>query len=158
MKRIKRVERFLSKENKFLSLILVLLLIFTSIGAKKIIEDFAIAKRDTNAKIVATEALSNVKIGWGIKREKDHKQPDLGKVNNELINKYEGISIGNNEKKYIYITFDQGYEAGYTEKILDVLKENNVPATFFITAHYLNTREDLVKRMIDEGHIVGNHC
>ena len=65
--------------------------------------------------------------------------------------------MGNSEKKYIYITFDEGYEAGYTEKILDTLKENNVKATFFITAHYLNTNEEVVKRMIDEGHIVGNH-
>ena len=65
--------------------------------------------------------------------------------------------MGNSEDKYVYLTFDAGYEAGYTEKILDVLKENNVTATFFITGHYLNTAEDLVKRMIDEGHIVGNH-
>ena len=50
-----------------------------------------------------------------------------------------------------------GYEAGYMEKILEVLKKNNVKACFFITAHYLNTQPDLVKRMIDEGHIVGNH-
>ena len=105
----------------------------------------------------AQTTLSNKKIGWGIKREKDNKQPDLGKVNAELINKYEGYCMGNSEKKYIYITFDEGYEAGYTEKILDTLKENNVKATFFITAHYLNTNEELVKRMIDEGHIVGNH-
>ena len=105
----------------------------------------------------AGTALSNKKIGWGIKREKDNKQPDLGKVNAELINKYEGYCMGNSGKKYIYITFDEGYEAGYTEKILDTLKENNVKATFFITAHYLNTNEELVKRMIDEGHIVGNH-
>ena len=73
------------------------------------------------------------------------------------MEKYDGIYIGNEEKKYIYLTFDEGYEAGYTEQILDVLKENDVKATFFITAHYLNTAEDLVKRMIDEGHIVGNH-
>ena len=105
----------------------------------------------------AGTALSNKKIGWCIKREKDNKQPDLGKVNAELINKYDGYCMGNSEKKYIYITFDEGYEAGHTEKILDTLKENNVKATFFITAHYLNTNEELVKRMIDEGHIIGNH-
>ena len=102
-------------------------------------------------------AISNQKIEWGIKRNANHEQPDLGKINLELINKYDGIAIGNNEKKYVYLTFDSGYEAGYTEKILDTLKNNNVPATFFITAHYLNTSSDLVKRMIDEGHIVGNH-
>lgn len=150
---MKYLKGFFIKENKFFIILLAILVILTTVGAKNIIEN----KRDTNAKIVNANALSNTKIGWGIKREKDHKQPDLGKVNSELINKYEGISMGNNESKKIYLTFDQGYEAGYTEKILDVLKENNVSATFFITAHYLNTREDLVKRMIDEGHIVGNH-
>ena len=65
--------------------------------------------------------------------------------------------MGNNEDKNIYLTFDLGYEAGYTENILNVLKEKNVSATFFITAHYLNTASDLVERMINEGHIVGNH-
>ena len=68
-----------------------------------------------------------------------------------------GIAIGNPDKKYVYLTFDEGYEAGYTSKILDVLKENDVKAAFFITGHYLNSASDLVKRMIDEGHIVGNH-
>ena len=105
----------------------------------------------------AGTALSNKKIGWGIKREKDNKQPDLGKVNAELINKYDGYCMGNSEKKFIYITFDEGYEAGYTEKILNTLKDNNIKATFFITSHYLNTAPELVGRMINEGHIVGNH-
>ena len=62
--------------------------------------------------------------------------------------------MGNSEKKYVYITFDSGYEAGYTKKILDNLKENVVKATFFITAHYLNTASDMVDRMIKEKHIV----
>ncbi len=61
-----------------------------------------------------------------------------------------GICIGNSEKKYTYLTFDEGYEAGYTEKILDTLKEENVKATFFVTAHYVNSAGDIVKRMIDE--------
>ena len=101
--------------------------------------------------------LSNKKIGWGIKRTNNHEQPDLGSKNRRLIEKYHGLAMGNNEDKYVYLTFDEGYEAGYTSKILDVLKENNVKAAFFITGHYLNTASDLVKRMIDEGHIVGNH-
>ena len=84
-------------------------------------------------------------------------QPDLGSKNKALIDKYNGIAMGNNEDKSIYLTFDLGYEAGYTSKILDVLKEKNVQGTFFITAHYLNTASDLVERMINEGHIVGNH-
>ena len=65
--------------------------------------------------------------------------------------------MGNPEKKYIYLTFDAGYEAGYTEGILKVLKENDVSAAFFITAHYVNTAPELVKKMIQNGNIVGNH-
>ena len=93
----------------------------------------------------------------GIKRNDNHATPDLGKENRELIEKYNGIAIGDVEKKKIYLTFDLGYEAGYTEKMLDVLKSNDVKACFFITAHYANTHPELVKRMIEEGHDVGNH-
>ena len=74
----------------------------------------------------------------------------------DILNKYQGIALGNKDSKVVYLTFDEGYEAGYTNNILDTLKDNNVKAAFFITGHYLNTQEQLVKRMIDEGHIVGN--
>lgn len=123
----------------------------------------AIANRDgsTDAVLASTEissieSLNNKKIGWGIKRNDNHEQPDVGAKNKEILDKYQGIYMGNKDKKYIYLTFDLGYEAGYTEKIMEVLKQNEVKATFFITAHYLNTQPDLVKKMIDEGHIVGN--
>ena len=111
----------------------------------------------TSATEINIENLNNTKIGWGIKRNDNHEQPDLGKKNKELMDKYNVICMGNKEKPYIYITFDLGYEAGYTEKILEVMKQNEVKGVFFITAHYLNTQPDLVKRMIDEGHTVGNH-
>ena len=62
--------------------------------------------------------------------------------------------MGNPDKKYIYLTFDAGYEASYTEEILKILKENDVTAAFFITAHYVNTATDLVKQMIQNGNIV----
>ena len=101
--------------------------------------------------------LSNKKIGWGIKRNDNHKQPDLGNQNRKVLEENQGIAIGSDEKKNIYLTFDEGYEAGYTKQILETLKENNVKTAFFITAHYLNTQPELVKQMIDEGHIVGNH-
>ena len=58
--------------------------------------------------------------------------------------------MGNENKKYVYLTFDEGYEAGYTDKILDALKQEKVKATFFVTAHYINTASDIVQRMIDE--------
>lgn len=117
----------------------------------------SIKQKENVVTISSTITLSNSKIGWGIKREPNHAQPDLGSKNKELIDKYKGIAMGNSEKKYVYLTFDEGYEAGYTEKILQVLKENDVKAAFFITAHYVNTQEGLVKEMIDDGHTIGNH-
>ena len=113
--------------------------------------------KNQNTVETSSQGLSNKKIGWGIKRETDHKQPDVGTTNKQILEKYDGICMGNSEEKYVYLTFDNGYEAGYTPKLLDILKQNNVKATFFITAHYLNTQSELVQRMIDEGHIVGNH-
>ena len=130
--------------KKLSSLVLVLMIIFV----------WTIYTYDESAILTNAESVSNKQINWGIKRGKDHAQPDLGKTNVELIEKYDGMAMGDNNKKYVYLTFDSGYEAGYTEKILDVLKENEVPATFFITAHYLNSASDLVQRMIKEGHII----
>ena len=107
---------------------------------------------NTNAESVHTK-----KIEWGIKRNDNHEQPDLGIENRKVLEENNGIALGNSESKAIYLTFDEGYEAGYTSQILEILKENNVKATFFLTAHYINTQEELVKQMIDEGHIIGNH-
>ena len=138
----------MKKIRIYISILLIVSILLTGI---------LITRNNKAIEASASSNLSNKKIGWGIKREKDHKRPDVGKENKELMEKYNGIYIGNENKKYIYLTFDEGYEAGYTEKILDILKENDVKATFFITAHYLNTAEELVKRMVNEGHIVGNH-
>ena len=112
---------------------------------------------NTSGELSSVESLPNSKIGWGIKRSDNHEQPDIGSKNKEIMDKYQGIYMGNKDKKTVYLTFDLGYEAGYTSKILEVLKNNDVKATFFITAHYVNTQADLVKQMIDEGHIIGNH-
>ena len=123
----------------------------------------AIVNKNNNTTMLAStnttgiSSLSNKKIGWGIKRADNHDQPDVGSANKKIMDTYNGLYMGNSEQKYIYLTFDLGYEAGYTEKILEILKNNNVKATFFITAHYVNTQPDIVKKMIDEGHIIGNH-
>ena len=125
-----------------------------------VIAIFTISVINVNTTTVQTSSsgiVSSKKIEWGIKRTDNHEQPDLGAENKRIIDEYNGICIGNSQKPYIYLTFDCGYEAGYTEKILEVLKQNDVKATFFITGHYLNSQPDLVKRMIDEGHIIGNH-
>lgn len=143
----------IQKLNRKASRIIIAICLVLLIGTLSVV----INPEDTKQTVATTSTLSNKKIGWGIKRNDNHTQPDLGTENKNLIEKYNGIAMGNNDDKNIYLTFDLGYEAGYTAKILDDLKEKNVKATFFITAHYLNTANDLVKRMIDEGHIVGNH-
>lgn len=100
---------------------------------------------------------NNKTIGWGIKRASNNMQPDVGAANKKVLEENGGICLGKDTEKIIYLTFDEGYEAGYTENILNTLKENDIKATFFITSHYLNTASELVERMINEGHCVGNH-
>lgn len=147
----------MSKKN-IRSIIAITLGVITIIFTISILNSKNIRTLPVNATAVSGEiSLSNKKIGWGIKRNDNHSQPDLGANNRSLIEKFNGIAIGNSEEKNVYLTFDEGYEAGYTSQILDILKENDVKAAFFITAHYVNSQPDLVKRMIDEGHIVGNH-
>lgn len=69
------------------------------------------------------------------------------------LESYGGIYKKNDDKKVVYLTFDEGYENGYTQKILDVLKEKNVKAIFFVTGDYLRNSPELVKRMVEEGHL-----
>ena len=74
-----------------------------------------------------------------------------------LLERYGAVFRGSPEGRNLYLTFDNGYENGYTAKILDVLKEKNVPACFFVTGHYVRTEPELLRRMVREGHIIGNH-
>ncbi len=96
------------------------------------------------------------KTQWGLGNYEEGKQP-VGNADRETLQKYDAFYVGNENEKTIYLTFDAGYENGYTEKILDTLKEENVPAAFFLVGNYIEKNGDLVKRMISEGHIVGNH-
>jgi peptidoglycan-N-acetylmuramic acid deacetylase len=94
---------------------------------------------------------------WGISRQPDSKTPKADPGADEILKKYGGKFVGDVTRNIIYLTFDEGYENGYTSKILDTLKENNVKAAFFITGPYLNEHQDLVRRMVEEGHTIGNH-
>lgn len=131
----------------------------TSVILVVAIFSLSVISMNTKTDEIQTNAgsISNQKIGWGIKRNDNHEQPDVGSNNKKVLEENKGICLGNREKKNIYLTFDEGYEAGYTPQLLNTLKENQVKATFFITAHYVNSQPDLVKQMIEEGHIVGNH-
>jgi len=106
---------------------------------------------------ICPRSLDNTKYGWGMRILPNHQIPDIGAKAKELIDKYHAIFTGNTSEKVVYLTFDEGYEAGNTAKILDILKSNDVKAAFFITGAFIKSEPNLVQRMVDEGHIVGNH-
>lgn len=93
---------------------------------------------------------------WGLGFGAEGTQP-TGNASATELAKYDAYYVGNADEKVIYLTFDCGYENGNTEAILDALKKHNAPATFFVVGHYLESAPDMVKRMVEEGHTVGNH-
>lgn len=93
---------------------------------------------------------------WGLGFGAEGTQPS-GNVSADALREYDAYYVGNPEEKVIYLTFDCGYENGNTEPILDALKKHNAPATFFVVGHFLETAPELVKRMVEDGHTVGNH-
>lgn len=102
-------------------------------------------------------SLDNKKQGWGQGVQLDEKNRPISSIKfQEKYGKYDAFFI-KNDVKTIYLTFDQGYENGYTASILDTLKEKNIKALFFVTMDYAKKQPELVKRMIAEGHLVGNH-
>ncbi len=100
--------------------------------------------------------LDNTCVGWGPGVVKEHQRPSSAVSYNQKYRDYNAVFVGDDLKK-VYLTFDEGYENGYTAPILDTLKEKQVKAVFFVTYDYVKRNPQLVRRMIDEGHIVGNH-
>ena len=93
---------------------------------------------------------------WGLGFGQEGSQP-TGNATSEELQQYDAHYVGDSTEKVIYLTFDAGYENGNTQPILDALKKHNVPATFFVVGHYLESAPDLVKQMVADGHFVGNH-
>lgn len=108
--------------------------------------------RNSPAAVQASASNTN----WGLSFQENGKQP-RGNASADYLKQYNAYYIGAADKKVIYLTFDAGFENGYTSTILDTLKKHNVKAAFFVVGNYLKTSPDLVKRMVNEGHIVGNH-
>lgn len=102
--------------------------------------------------------ISNEKVTWGVGVHilDDHRPVAPVQLQEQYGSKYAVDFVRENEKN-IYLTFDEGYENGYTASILDTLKEKNVKAVFFITMPYAKSEQELIRRMIDEGHVVGSH-
>lgn len=93
---------------------------------------------------------------WGLSFRQEGQSP-IGPASVQELKKYDAAYIGNTDEKVLYLTFDAGYENGNTEKILDVLQKHGVKAAFFLVGNYMEKNADLVRRMVEEGHIVGNH-
>ena len=93
---------------------------------------------------------------WGLSFHHAGAAPS-GPTSSEKLKQYDAVFVGDPETPVLYLTFDAGYENGCTEKILDTLKKHDVKAAFFLVGNYLQKNADLVRRMVDEGHIVGNH-
>ena len=102
----------------------------------------------------AREAISTG--AWGLSFPSAGATPN-GPASAEKLREYDAAYVGNSEEKVLYLTFDAGYENGYTASILDTLQKHNVKAAFFLVGNYLQKNGDLVRRMVGEGHIVGNH-
>ena len=93
---------------------------------------------------------------WGLSFRQEG-EPPVGNTGQNVLKQYDAAYLGNTEEKVLYLTFDAGYENGCTAQILDVLQRHEVPAAFFLVGNYLQTQPDLVRRMAEEGHTVGNH-
>lgn len=109
----------------------------------------------TSDNVVIYEKLSNKKEGWGFRRTENG--PDFSKNQIRLMDEYGCIYRETGNGKNIYLTFDEGYEKGYTSLILDTLRQKGVTAAFFVTGQFVKENPELIKRMSSEGHIIGNH-
>ncbi len=101
--------------------------------------------------------VSNKEYSWWIYLNKENKPSTIDPGIARIISPYNAVFIGNTDDKSIYLTFDEGYENGYTASILDTLKKHDVKAVFFITGFYFDKNPELVDRMVNEGHVLGNH-
>lgn len=103
--------------------------------------------------IVETSASST---SWGLSFQEEGKRP-VGNASVEELAQYDAYFAEDTEEKVLYLTFDCGYENGNMPVILDALKKHHVPATFFVVGNFIKDNPALIKRMVQEGHIVGNH-
>jgi len=106
---------------------------------------------------VAYGAVSNQAIHWGFKKAANEQPAEARAEYDQLLAKYGAVYKGDPSSKTLYLTFDSGYENGNMPKVLKVLKKEKVPATFFVTGHFLESQPELSKQIVKEGHIIGNH-
>lgn len=116
----------------------------------------ALDVEDEAAPASASAAVPVSAADWGLSFQTEG-QPPVGNASVSDLAQYNACFLGDTSKKVIYLTFDCGYENGYTEQILDALKKHNAPAAFFVVGNMVETAPDIIRRMAAEGHVVGNH-
>lgn len=141
---------YMPKSKKWMIYMAALLLFAASFGAGSLLA--AIVWKFSPEKSVTVSADGN----WGLSFQTEG-EPPVANATADQLKKYNACYTDTSGEKVIYLTFDAGYENGNTPAILDALKKHKVPAAFFVVGNYLETSPDLVKRMIEEGHIVANH-
>ena len=106
-----------------------------------------------NAKSISDES----ELNWYYVHNDKGVAPEAPKESKDFLKENDGYYVGNTNEKVLYLTFDEGYEKGNTGAILDTLKKVKVPAAFFVVKPFIDNQPELVKRMVDEGHLVCNH-
>ncbi|MBO5373269.1 MAG: polysaccharide deacetylase family protein [Lachnospiraceae bacterium] len=147
-------------KKALLLMVLFLFMYGAGVGAAKIVDvfsssDLSYAKED-NVGMDSANRVFAATENWGLGFGEDGTTP-TGNASAEELKSYNAHYVGDTAKKTIYLTFDCGYENGNTEAILDALKKHNAQGTFFVVGNFLETAPDIVKRMQQEGHLVGNH-
>ena len=102
-------------------------------------------------------ASDDLELNWYFVRRGEGLTPEQSKEFKSFLSDCNGYYVGDTNSKVIYLTFDEGSENGNTSKILDTLKEENVTAAFFVVRPYIKQQPDIIKRMVEEGHLVCNH-
>lgn len=141
----------MKKWKRILALAVMLALVFCAGRGSAVL-----VKSWQNGGLLGVNAVVSTTENWGLGFGESGTQP-TGNATPEELRKYNTYFIGNGDDKVIYLTFDCGYENGNTEKILEALKKHDVKATFFVVGHFLETSPDLARKMVEEGHTVGNH-
>ena len=114
------------------------------------------SKSELSESASETVSCSSASSNWGLSFQEKGCRP-VGNASIQELKEYNAYYARNTEEKVLYLTFDAGYENGNTPAILDALKKHHAPATFFAVGNFLKDNPDLIKRIVSEGHLVGNH-
>lgn len=143
--------------KKYLTLFLIPLVLISCTSKKGDKKNAVEVSNRMNYSIENTNTPKTKELNWFYEIKTDESPSEEPPEIKELLKKNDGYYLGDTSKKIIYLTFDEGYENGNTNTILKILKDNDVPAAFFVTAPYIRDNKDIIVNMEKDGHFVCNH-